>query len=304
VPLVEVLGAPELLEFRRPPELEEFFVLSPFAVCVRGRYEMLLRLVNRDEDPSNKISRIHYATSVDGVRFDVGGEVIAPGSADEPDGAGCEDPTVARAGDSLTAFYSGYNARRQRSTMLASSGQSLQGLRKAGAVLPPDDAYANAKEAALISTSRGFRMFFEYARAGASRIGVADARQLSGPWTYCDSPIVRRSDAFDSWHLSPCSAIRRADGTHVLFYNGASKETAWRINYALLDETATVVLDRPKPPLVTPFDLENGDTDIAFAASALVDSSENVWLYYSIADRKPYRCRLRLAGAIGDSAMR
>ncbi len=265
---------------------------------------MLLRLVNRDEDPSNKISRIHHATSVDGVRFDVGGEVIAPGTADEPDGAGCEDPTVARAGDALTAFYSGYNARRQRSTMLASTGGSLQGLHKTGAVLPADDAYANAKEAALISTSRGIRMFFEYARDGASRIGVADALQLSGPWTYGDSPMAARSDAFDSWHLSPCSAIRRDDGTHVLFYNGASKQTAWRVNYALLDETATVVLDRPKPPLVTPFGLEDGDTDIAFAASALVDSTGSVWLYYSIADRKPYRCRLRVAGATRDSATR
>lgn len=264
---------------------------------------MLLRLVNRNEDASKKVSRVYYAASNDGVGFDVGLEVIAPGSAGEPDGAGCEDPTVAYDGDFYTVFYSGYNAQQQRSSMLAATGPTLVGLRKTGMILTPDDMYANPKEAALIATSRGFRMFFEYARGGASHIGVANAPHLGGPWTYADSPIVQRADAFDSWHLSPSSSIRRADGTHVLFYNGSSKKTDWRVNYAVLDETATVVLDRPQAPLVRPFDLADGDTDIAFAASAPIDPAGHVWLYYSIADRKPYRSRLHVEGAIADSAI-
>ncbi len=147
-------------------------------------------------------------------------------------------------------------------------------------------------------------MFFEYARDGASHIGVADAADLRGPWYYAESPLRQRPGAFDSWHLSPSSAVRRADGTNVLFYNGASKKTDWRINYALLDETATVVLDRPHTPLLGTFGLESGDTDIAFAASAVVGSSDGVWLYYSIADRNPYRSRVRVPGAAADSAMR
>ena len=301
---ISIAGEPELLAFHRPPALEDFFVLSPFAVRRRERYEMLLRLVNRDDDAAKKISRIHYATSDDGLAFDVGAEVIAPGGPDDPDGAGCEDPTVARDGDSYTVFYSGYNARAQRSSMLAATGPALGQIRKAGMVLLPDAAYANPKEAALIATPRGFRMFFEYARDGASHIGVADALNLGGPWTYGASPIRQRADAFDSWHLSPSSAVRRADGTHVLFYNGASKKTDWRINYALLDENATVVLDRPQAPLLAPFGLEDGDTDIAFAASAVVDSSAGVSLYYSLADRKPYRSQLCVADAVADSAMR
>ena len=301
---INILGEPEQLEFRLTPELQDFFVLSPFAVRRAEKYEMLLRLVNRDEDPAKKISRIHYADSTDGILFDVGLEVIGPGAPDDPDGAGCEDPTVAHDGDVYTAFYSGYNAPHQRSSMLAATGETLGALRKAGVVLVRDEAYANPKEAALVATSRGFRMFFEYARDGASHIGVADAPVLGGPWTYADSPIVQRGEAFDSWHLSPSSAIRRADGTHVLFYNGATKKTDWRINYAVLDEAATIVLDRPRKPLVSTFGLEAGDTDIAFAASALVDPSGDVWLYYSIADRKPYRCRLNVEGAVGDSAMR
>jgi predicted GH43/DUF377 family glycosyl hydrolase len=301
---VTLLGDPEPLEFKRPPHLERFFVLSPFVTCRAGQYEVLLRLVNRDEDPSRKISRIHCAASSDGRRFDVGPEVIGPGAADEPDGAGCEDPTLAFDGDSYRVFYSGYNAQLRRSSMLAATGRALLELRKLGMVLKPDDAYANRKEAALVVTPTGFRMFFEYARDGASQIGAADASALAGPWTYADAPIRCRADAFDSWHLSPSSAIRRADGSHVLFYNGASKKADWRVSYALLDETATVVLDRPTAPLLSPFGLDAGDTDIAFGASALVDPVGDVWLYYSIADRKTYRARLHVDGAVGHAARR
>jgi predicted GH43/DUF377 family glycosyl hydrolase len=301
---VTLLGDPEPLEFRRPPNLDSFYVLSPFVMCRDGRYETLLRLVNRDKDPSKKISRIHCATSLDGRQFDVGPEVIGPGATDEPDGAGCEDPTLAFDGESYRVFYSGYNAQHRRSSLLAATGPALLGLRKVGMVLMPDDAYTNPKEAAPVVTPTGFRMFFEYARDGASQVGAADASDLTGPWTYAESPIGCRADAFDSWHLSPSSAIRRADGSHVLFYNGASKKADWRISYALLDETATVVLDRPIAPLISPFGLDAGDTDIAFGASALVDQVGDVWLYYSIADRKTYRSRLRVDGAVGHAAIR
>ena len=300
---IEVDGAPQLLEFRLPSEMADFYVLSPFATYRAGKYEMVVRLVNRDEDPAKKISRIHYATSEDGVRFKVGREVIAPGDADEPDSAGCEDPTVTSDGESYIVFYSGYNARQKRSLMLAASGRSLDALHKRGPMLLVDESFANPKEAALVATSRGFRMFFEYARDGASHIGVADATQINGPWTYGTSPLEPRSQNFDSWHLSPSSAMRRVDGTHVLFYNGASRETAWRINYVILDETATIVLERPKAPLVHPFNLQSGDSDIAFAASAILDSAGAVWLYYSIADRTPYRSQIVIEGAVGDSAI-
>ena len=300
---VEATGKPEPLVFRLPRELREFYVLSPYAVHRDGTYEMLVRLVNRSDDPSKKISRIHYASSSDGVTFDVGREVIGPGDRDEPDGAGCEDPTVAGHAGSYTVFYSGYNALNKSSSMLGATGDTLDALAKTGMVLGANDAWSNPKEAALVTSPHGFRMFFEYVHDGASLIGVADAARIEGSWAYGDSPLKPRANGFDSWHLSPSSAICCPDGTHVLFYNGASKEAAWRIGYALLDETAGRVLDRPKDPLVAPFGLVANDTDIAFAASALVDGSGRVWLYYSIADRKPYRVEVSIKGAFDSTSL-
>ncbi|HEY3676255.1 MAG TPA: hypothetical protein VGK84_09710 [Candidatus Tumulicola sp.] len=295
----QVTGEPQLLEFRRPADLADFFVLSPFAVRSGGRYEMLLRLVNPSKDPAKKVSRIHLASSSDGIAFDIGREVIGPGSPDDPDGAGCEDPTVVGRPGSYSVFYSGYNAVHQDTMMLRAAGDSLCTLTKAGPVFQSDGLHRNTKEAAVVTTPNGFRMFFEYAHDNASLIGVADAPRLEGPWTFGSSPLAPRLNDFDSWHLSPSSAIRCSDGTHILFYNGASKEAAWRIGYALLDPSATVVLERPDAPLIEPFDLTGDDTDIAFAASAVVEDAKNACVYYSIADRRPYRINVSIAGFAG-----
>jgi predicted GH43/DUF377 family glycosyl hydrolase len=173
---VRVTGEPQLLEFRRPPDLADFFVLSPYVVRSERRYEMLLRLVNPSDDPTMKVSRIYHASSIDGIAFDVGPEVIAAGDWDDSDGAGCEDPTVVGNAGAYSVFYSGYNAVHNSTSMLRATGKSLTGLTKTGVVFPPDAAHRNTKEAALVRAPNGFRMFFEYARAGASLIGVADAR--------------------------------------------------------------------------------------------------------------------------------
>jgi predicted GH43/DUF377 family glycosyl hydrolase len=299
---IEVRGEPQLLEFRLPPEIADFYVLSPFAMYRAEKYEMVVRLVNRDDDPAKKISRIHYAASEDGVRFEVGREVITPGGADEPDSAGCEDPPsqamANRTSSSTRATTRGNNVHRCRQRAAGASTHCTNA----------DRCCFGTKHLQIrrkLRSSRrrgGSRMFFEYARDGASHIDVTDAAQLDGPWTYGTSPLEPRSRNFDSWHLSPSSVMRRADGTHVLFYNGSSKETAWRINYAILDETATVVVERPQAALIHPFNLQSDDADIAFAASALLDPAGAVWLYYSIADRTPYRSQIVVEGAVGDSA--
>jgi beta-1,2-mannobiose phosphorylase / 1,2-beta-oligomannan phosphorylase len=288
---------PQLLEFRRPPDLADYFVLSPYVVRSERGYEMLLRMVNPSDDAAEKVSRIYYASSSDGIAFDVGPEVIAPGLRDELDGAGCEDPTIVWTAGAYAVFYSGYNAVSNSTSMLRAVGTSLTDLTKKGLVFQPDAVHRNTKEAAVIPTPNGFRIFFEYAQGGASLIGVADAPRIEGPWAFDVSPFVPRPSDFDSWHLSPSSAIRCSDGTHVLFYNGASKEAAWRIGYAVLDETGTILLDRPDEPLIEPFGLMGDDTNIAFAASAVVENAKNACVYYSIADRRPCRVNVSIEGS-------
>ena len=80
-----------------------------------------------------------------------------------------------------------------------------------------------------------------------------------------------------------------------MFYNGATEGAAWRVGWVRFEPNYRRVVDRCELPLVSPGDRRApDDTDIAFAASAVVEN-ERISLYYSIADRYCMRAMVRLA---------
>ncbi len=76
-----------------------------------------------------------------------------------------------------------------------------------------------------------------------------------------------------------------------MFYNGATRDAAWRIGWIAFDAGFTRVVDRGDDPLITPPPGAPGDTDIAFAASA-VEAHNAIYLYYSIADKDMMRAQV------------
>jgi predicted GH43/DUF377 family glycosyl hydrolase len=158
-------------------------------------------------------------------------------------------------------------------------------LAKRGIALPSTDAVRNPKEATIVRAIDGrWLLFFEFARDDRSRIGVAEAESVEGPWRILPVPFEGRDGAWDAWHLSPGPIVETARGP-VMFYNGATADAAWRIGWVRFDPDYRRVLARSASPLLTPGDPRAPeDTDIAFAASALVEHGR-VLLYYSTADR-------------------
>ena len=78
-----------------------------------------------------------------------------------------------------------------------------------------------------------------------------------------------------------------------MFYNGATRDARWRIGWIAFDRDCRTVVDRCIEPLLTPPPVEDRTaTDIAFAASVIVQDGE-IWLYYSLEDRRLARARLR-----------
>lgn len=73
----------------------------------------------------------------------------------------------------------------------------------------------------------------------------------------------------------------------VMFYNGANNQAHWRIGWAEMDDDGTIT-NRCTAPLISPPKPEKDQTDIAFAAPAVVADDE-IWVYYSIADQKVMR---------------
>ncbi len=287
--------ATEALNLRRHNRLEDMYVLSPFAWLHHdGRYHMLVRAVpRRDDNPALKISEVWHATSDDGLTFETGtAPVIWPGPQAE-DLDGCEDPTVVVHDGQVHVLYSGFNQADDVGCLLRASGAEPTALSKVGVVHHSTAEVTNPKEASVaLAANDHWWLFFEYASGGASRIGASDAAVLTGPYAFRGRPFDVRADHWDCWHLSPGPLISAEDGRQLIFYNGADKDTRWRIGWIVFDPTLNEVCDRSDAPLIVPHDLGEGDTDIAFVASA-IEHEDEVWLYYSVADRYLYRARLR-----------
>jgi predicted GH43/DUF377 family glycosyl hydrolase len=74
------MGASVPLELTDPGQLAEMYTLSPSVWRADGRYHLLLRAVNRAEREEDKVARIHYGVSDDGLHFRMEHRpVIAPG---------------------------------------------------------------------------------------------------------------------------------------------------------------------------------------------------------------------------------
>ncbi len=148
----------------------------------------------------------------------------------------------------------------------------------------------NPKEATIVPVGDGtWRLFFEYARDGASRIGIATSDSVSGPWTVQDNLFEARPAAWDSWHLSTGPILLSNPERPIMFYNGASEKAIWRIGWIEFDAKFERVSARCEDPLIVPHDRLNGETDIAFAASCTDLGKHRCDLFYSVTDKDMYR---------------
>ncbi len=181
------------------------YKLSPCVWQENGRYDLLLRVVNHAKVPSDKVARIHYGTSNDGIEFTLEeAAVIAPDPDPNAfDNGGCEDPTVAYVDGTYNVYYSGWNGHFGRGELLLASGPDIHHLKKRGIALPSSAHIANPKEATIVRAPGGtWRLFFEYAHEGKSKVGLAASQSVRGPWEIREPLFDARPQTWDSWHLS------------------------------------------------------------------------------------------------------
>ncbi len=273
----------------RPEPLRDMYLLSPFVWREGPLYRMMLRAVPESHDPAKKIARIQYGESRDGLRFTLCEKpAVAPGPDNDHDG--CEDPTVCIVGGRYYVYYTGWDERIKRGQLLLAEGSDVLRLDESRTILPWTPERKNPKEATLVQARDGtWRLFFEYAADEKSKIGVAMRPAVDGPWTITDSLFEARADNWDCWHLSTGPIVSTAGGDPVMFYNGATRDAKWRIGWITFDQNYTRVCARGGDPLIVPpVQHAAGATDIAFAASAVVENGATQ-LYYSIADKEMYR---------------
>jgi predicted GH43/DUF377 family glycosyl hydrolase len=280
-----------------PPRLMARDLMSPFVwLEPDGRVGIMVRAVTRPGEPMTDTGTIWAGWSDDGVRFTMLDQPsIVPGSAGEKDAGGVEDPTVVKMEDgSYVVYYTGVEADMAHGEMFYAAGPSVDKLVKTGVALASTKSLGNTKEATVDREKDGrWSLFYEYAADEASRIGLAIGPKVDGPWDEQPTPFMPREDGWDNWHLSTGPMLLDDPDMPVMFYNGATHDARWRIGWVAFDRELTRVVDRCIEPLLTPPpSADRTASDIAFAASVTSRNGE-VWLYYSLEDRRLSRARLR-----------
>jgi predicted GH43/DUF377 family glycosyl hydrolase len=270
-------------------------LLSPFVWEESGKFRMLVRSAPRTMSETGNTGAIHYGESDDGLTFHVHSKpVIAPDGGDL-DVGGCEDPTVVKWQDEYVVYYTGVDKTRRSGQMLYASGQSIDKLQKRGVAYASSKTEGNTKEATIERTADGqWRLFYEYAHAEASRVGLALGAGVAGPWTEQAAPFDPREKAWDNWHLSTGPLLTTDPDMPVMFYNGATEDARWRIGWIAFNRDCTSVVDRCVEPLITPPPPKHrDDTDIAFAASVIARDKAISHLYFSRADKMLFRAVIK-----------
>ncbi|GAC1390265.1 MAG: glycoside hydrolase family 130 protein [Vulcanimicrobiaceae bacterium] len=270
------------------------YTLSPFVWESQDGYNLLVRAVNRSDIAAEKVARVYYGASADGLNFKMDDEPVIPPGPGDLDCDGCEDPTVALSGGTYYVYYTGWNQSKLRGELLMAAGPDIHHLEKRGIALESTSAVRNPKEATIVAVDDGtWRLFFEYARNDASCIGIATSASVAGPWFVQDDLFQARPNGWDCWHLSTGPVLMSNPHRPIMFYNGATRDAKWRIGWVAFDANFQRVVARGTDPLIVPHDRVGEDTDIAFAASCVPIGEQECGLYYSVADRSMYRAMLR-----------
>ena len=248
---------------------------------------MMMRGVPNPFGSADPTGIIWCGYSEDGLTFHMDPTpVIVPGP-ESIDLGGVEDPTVVQNGDGVMVFYTGVRADRRQGSLLLASGPDPYALTKREVVLKAPEGEGNFKEATLLQAPDGsWRLFYEFARDNASRIGMACSAKLGGEWAAMKEMVPLREGSWDNWHLSPGPIVQCPGRDPVMFYNGATDDARWRIGWITFNRNCECITDRGlEPLLVPPPAKDRAATDIAFAASALLQEDGSIHLYYSLEDR-------------------
>jgi len=275
--------------------LANYDLMSPYVWTEGEAYRLLVRILRSPLGPTDPTGIIWGGDSDDGLSFRMRkAPAIVPGSGPD-DAGGCEDPTVVRGdGGAYLIFYTGVDAERSQGALMVATGPDLTDLREQRLMLKAPEGEGNIKEATLAQASDGtFRLFYEYAKNNASRVGMAEGPTAEGPWTVVDDPFTIRENGWDNWHLSTGPILQQQGQDPVMFYNGATADARWRIGWISFAPDFSHVTGRGLEPIIMPPPARSRDaTDIAFAASCL-EQGKAIWLYYSLEDKLLRRARIQ-----------
>lgn len=228
-------------------------MFNPAVIRDGNRYVMLFRA----QDKAG-VSRIGYAVSRDGRRFDARPEpVLSPEAPYEANG-GVEDPRVVQIEHLYYLTYTGYN--KKDAQLCIARSRDLFHWDRMGVIMPAYKGLWNVgwtKSGAILDrpvNGKFWMYFMADAKDRPGQMGVAWSTDLEH-WTEAlDHPVVgTREGKFDSKVAEPGPPpVMTPDGI-LLIYNGADDQLVYRTGWVMFDrDDPTKVIGRSDEPLFKP----------------------------------------------------
>lgn len=265
-------------------------VFNPTVIEDEGRLWMLYRAETED----GLTGRIGIAQSKDEFHFTPHPEpVLCPDKGF--DKGGCEDPRVAKVGDTYFLIYVGNSQKYHVSNICLATSEDLLHWRKHGPVL---EARKGAWDGGQLKAGvivpekidgRYIMYFMGEAKPWVSAIGIAYSDDLYHWEEPLDQPIVLPRDGFfDCKGIEPGPNPVLINEGILLIYNGWGEDNIYRPGGVLFSkEKPTMILKRTDEPLLN-LSRDYGrryGTGNHCVTEGLVRHKNQWFLYYGAADR-------------------
>ena len=182
---------------------------SPSVVRTPGGY--LMAYAGFD----GQVTRLHMATSDDGVRWTAHGEFMQPG---EEDALAATDPCLLVTADRWWLFFTGRDGARvgRRAVVLAATSESGASWDRLGPVLEPELGELAVTGPCVLAVGGGYRMFFVSDDGERTRLMLATSDDALD-WNRRGATLAPSDDRAEASLDAPC-VIRRHDGSLQLWY--------------------------------------------------------------------------------------
>jgi len=258
---------------------EALNVFNPAVIQHNGLFHMWYRAQGRDY-----VSRIGYAVSADGLRWNRLSDPVLVPHHGEDDRRGVEDPRVTPLDGEFYMTYTAYGTRRYGGNtyfpMIARSDNLI-----VWQDIGPLERAEN-KDHVLFPEKIGGRYAILHRRPPNIWIAFSDDLQN---WT--DHMVViepRPGDNWDNTRVGANGVPLKTEHGWLLFYHAYDEGHVYRHSVALLDlDDPTRVINRPRGFILEPEEPWEfkGDVPNAIFSCANILVGDEVWVYYAGADR-------------------
>lgn len=254
---------------------EDKFVFNCAVVHDGELFHMLYRAQGQD-----MVSRIGYAVSVDGVRFNrLERPVFSPGSQDEL--YGVEDPRVTRIGDRYYMLYTAYSPKGPRVAM--ASTKNFITWERHGIVIKDE---IDNKDAALFPEKINGKYVLIHRFPPDIWLAFSDDLVHWGEYVKIAGP---RKGYWDNLKIGAGAPPVKTPYGWLLLYHGVEEapRPIYRLGFMLIDlNDPTRILKRSEEPILEPeeeWEIYGGVPNVVFS-DAMVEYMGKYYVYYGAAD--------------------